>query len=134
MDSDMFIRYDYTETKDLLKSFITLLSTLFVFSVTFSEKIAGSKDSVRHRTIVVWSWSLQLLAILLCGISMCAIAAAAGMVLYGEIPVFTISGGTWARISWALILVAGASFVVSLILLLIAAARHMWRAGAPDPM
>ena len=38
---DNFLKYDYGETKDLCKSFLTLVSALLVFSVTFSEKIVA---------------------------------------------------------------------------------------------
>src|SRR5687767_2944902 len=38
--AQLFLKYDYPETKDLCKQFLTLVVAVLVFSLTFSEKIA----------------------------------------------------------------------------------------------
>jgi hypothetical protein len=40
-----FLKYDYAETKDLSKSFLTLVAAILVFSLTFSEKIVDFSTS-----------------------------------------------------------------------------------------
>ena len=34
-----FLTYDYAEAKDLAKAFLTLISVILVFSITFSDKV-----------------------------------------------------------------------------------------------
>jgi hypothetical protein len=55
---ESFLKYDYAETKDLAKSFLTVVSALLVFSVAFSDKIidfAHAKPTPRILLIVAWS-------------------------------------------------------------------------------
>ena len=43
--AELFLRYDYTETKDLAKAFLTLVSSILVISITFSEKVLGGQSA-----------------------------------------------------------------------------------------
>jgi hypothetical protein len=41
----LFLQYNYLETKDLCKHFITIIIAVLVFSLTFSEKIIDFKNA-----------------------------------------------------------------------------------------
>lgn len=121
---DMFLKYDYAETRDLLKAFITLISATLVFSLTFSDKIAtmdAAKPSVRHFVFAAWTSFFAALA--LAGLGVVAIAAAAGCVLYGGIPFFSCGSWTFSMLSWVAGMVAGALYALGLLLLVLAARR-----------
>lgn len=120
--ADMFYKYEYTETRELLKMFIALLSATLVFSLTFAEKIVDfqkAAQSARRRLIA--AWVLFVCAIILCGVSMCLIAAAAGKVIYGSIPFLIFDYGDLALGSWICIIIAGVCFVSGLISMVSAA-------------
>ncbi len=115
-----FLRYDYAETKDMAKSFLTLVSALLVFSLTFSEKVIGFPDAGGFpRMCLIASWALFIMAIILCGVSLCFISLAGGNALYeGDyLPL--------ALRSWVCLLIAGSFFAIGLIILIIAAAASM---------
>jgi hypothetical protein len=44
---EKFLKFLYPEIKDLAKHFLTLLSGILVFSVTFSEKIVPVSEATR---------------------------------------------------------------------------------------
>jgi hypothetical protein len=120
---DKFLKYDYGETKDLLKTFITLISGTLVLSLTFSEKVIGfSQAPPSTRRTLFAAWALFIFALISAGLSLCLIAAAAGKLLYGAIPFFDHPYWMFSLGSTILILVAGASYVVGLIVLAVAAA------------
>ena len=126
MNEDMFYKYEYSETKDLLKTFMTLVSGSLVLSITFAEKVVDFRNSAGPARLFLFvCWALFMLALVLCGLSMCFIAAAAGMVIYGNIPFLRMDGGMLAIVSWTLIIVAGAVFVSGLGCMAIAAASSM---------
>jgi hypothetical protein len=65
-----FITYDYSEAKDLAKSFLTLISAILVFSITFSEKIISFQNAARRRRIfLVICWICLMVSIIGCGLS-----------------------------------------------------------------
>jgi len=115
---DTFLKYDYAETKDLCKSFLTLVSAILVFSVTFSEKIVGFPQAkTGAKTCLVTAWGLFLIAIIACGVGLTLIAMAAGEVLYRPqqgYPEVAFTAYNW-------IVVAGCAFVIGLIMLIVAA-------------
>lgn len=41
----LFLKYNYAETKDLAKAFLTLASAILAFSVTFAEKVVDLQNS-----------------------------------------------------------------------------------------
>ncbi|GLR83041.1 hypothetical protein HUE56_30070 (plasmid) [Azospirillum oryzae] len=119
---EAFFKYDYGETKDLLKSFITLVSATLVLSITFSEKIIDiHKAILRVKRMMVAAWVFFIVALIVSGASMCFIAAEAGCVIYGQIPVFACRGGLYALISWALIIISGGCYVIGLVLMALSA-------------
>lgn len=127
-EAELFMRYDYAEMKDLLKTFITVVSATIVFSLTFSDKIIKyDHSSVIIRRIVVSSWLCMIISLISAGASIVLIASAAGKMLYGSIPY--IDYGSWILTSWSVAsaLIAGVIFVISLLLLIVAVAlaSHM---------
>jgi hypothetical protein len=114
-DPDLFLKYNYAETKDLCKQFLALVTSVLVFSLAFAEKISGLQS---HTTkwLLCAAWFAMLTAITLCGIGLTLITLAAGNAVYEKRNYLEIA----AR-SYNCIVVAGACFVVSLLLLMITA-------------
>jgi hypothetical protein len=131
---EMFLKYDYAETKDLLKTFITLISATLVLSITLSEKIVDvHKANSRVKKMMVLSWSFYVLALVGCGASMCFIAVEAGCVLYGGVPFIQCRYGMYAMTSWILVVLSGTAYVVGLLLMLLSARAKMTEAENQDP-
>jgi hypothetical protein len=66
-----FLTYNYAESKDLAKSFLTLISAILVFSITFSDKVVNFQNATRQtRVLLITSWVLFVGSIVLCGISL----------------------------------------------------------------
>lgn len=129
IDADMFLKYDYAETKDLIKTFITLISATLVVSITFAEKIINfSVSTASERSMMVAAWGCFVAALIGSGASMCFIAAEAGCALYGQIPLLGCANGAFALASWSFILVSGAIYVSGLVLLLLSARHQMMMA------
>ncbi len=67
-NAEDFIKYDFAETKDLAKAFLTLLVAVFVASLTFSEKIVAPNASGWWAKLLMGScWGLLLYAIIATG-------------------------------------------------------------------
>jgi len=119
--ADQFLKYDYTETKDMCKQFLTLVSAILVTSLTFSDKITSLGDtSSTSKWLMLVAWSSFLLAIIFCGIGLLIITIAAGNAAGG--------GSTYrhtAYRSYVLIVLAGVCFVSGLILLIATALKAL---------
>jgi hypothetical protein len=112
-----FIKYDFTITEDLCKQFITVVTGVLVFSLTFSEKIISFSTAKKSfRILLGISWASMLFAIIACGLGLTYICIAGGQAVYsGEgYPV-----AAWTSYKW--IIAAGISFIVGLISLIVAA-------------
>jgi hypothetical protein len=115
---ETFLKYDYAETKDLAKDFLTLVSAILMFSLTFAEKIVNFQTASRLlKTIMVAAWGLFIVAISLTGLALCLIALAGGSAAYHQLPGFLDEATT----AWELMVVAGITFVLGLLSLVIAA-------------
>lgn len=78
-----FLEHDYPESKDLAKSFLTLLTAVLVASITFSEKIINfSNASWLAKGLMIICWLTLLGAIVACGIGLALMAQAAGCAAY----------------------------------------------------
>lgn len=56
--SEMFLKYDYPETKDMCKQFLTLLTTVLVIALTFSDKIVSFNNATTYpKWLVILSWT-----------------------------------------------------------------------------
>lgn len=81
--AEKFLKGDFAESKDLGKAFLTLLTAVFVGSITFSEKIVNlQKAGAGARNAMVSAWGLFLSAIVACGCGLAFIALSAGIATY----------------------------------------------------
>lgn len=110
--ASLFLKYNYPETKDLCKQFLTLVSAILVFSVTFAEKIGGGSDSVA-RSLLLAAWCAMLFALICAGSGLTLITLAAGDAVYCKWRI-----DKRARPAYAFIVLAGATFVIALLLLI----------------
>lgn len=114
--AELFLRYDYTETKDLAKAFLTLVSSILVISITFSEKVVGGPYArQRSRLALAASWFFLIIALIVCGSALVLITIAAGEAVYGGTGYLSVA---WH--SWYLMIFAGALFEAGLLALAIA--------------
>lgn len=121
--SELFLKYDYPETKDMCKQFLTLASAILVVSLTFSEKIIDfSTASTTTKWLIITAWSFLLLSIISCGIGLLLITVAGGDAVYAKVNYLSI-----AYQSYKAIIVAGISFVTGLLLLIGAAISSMYK-------
>lgn len=122
--SEIFLKYDYAEAKDLCKQFLTTVVALLVFSFTFGEKIINAPAASRRiKRTLLCSWCALMASIIACGTGLAYISVAAGRVVYGQRTDYEYIGTV--ALGW--IGVAGALFTVGLLLMLIAAAVSVWR-------
>ena len=107
---------DYGELKDMGKAFLTLITAVFLASITFSEKIIDFKTAPRISTIAMFaSWTLLLLAIFSCGIGLV-------MILSSVYDLNDLGAQPWDTEfrGVALFFAAGTSFALGLTAMLIA--------------
>jgi hypothetical protein len=115
-----FVKYDFAITQDLCKQFITVVTGVLVFSLTFSEKIVNFASAKKPmRILLAIAWASMLFAIIACGLGLTYICIAGGQAVYG--------GGDYPSVAWTSykwITAAGVSFIVGLTsLILVALAR-----------
>ena len=68
LQADKFLKFDYQQVKDLCVSFLTLISAILVFSITFAEKILKfPQSSAPAKGCLLISWLFFIVAILLSG-------------------------------------------------------------------
>jgi len=112
--AELFLKYNYLEVKDLSKSFLTIIITVFMLSVTFSEKIVDyQKSKLKTKLLMVISWILLILSIIFCGIGLIFISIAGGQAVYG---VYFYGS---ASLSYKFIIISGISFVLGLVFMII---------------
>jgi hypothetical protein len=112
-----FIRYDFTITQDLCKQFITVVTAVLVFSLTFSEKIVSFSTTKKpFRILLGISWASMLFAIIACGLGLTYICIAGGQAIY-DAQAYPVAA--WTSYRW--IIAAGISFIAGLISLIIVA-------------
>jgi hypothetical protein len=133
--AEAFLKYDYAQTVDLGKAFITLLSAILVLSVTFAEKIINWEKSDRiPKILLLMCWGLLIFSIILCGASLNVIFATAVAVAhplgegrYWGVPVYgaIVDYLDAASFAWFVMGLAGCTFVLSVILLPVVAILKM---------
>ena len=85
-NSKLFLERDYAESKDLAKTFLTLLAAALVASITFSEKVVDIHNSKRTPlAAMITCWVLLLLAIVFTGSGLATMALAAGEAAYAPL-------------------------------------------------
>jgi hypothetical protein len=79
----LFLNEDYAESKDLAKTFLTLLSAILVTSVAFSEKVVDVNNAkLLPLAAIVGCWALLLVAIIACGTGLAFMSTIAGFAAY----------------------------------------------------
>lgn len=128
-----FLQFEYKEVKDLDLHFLTLVVTVLVFSLTFSEKIVNFQvASRRTRAFLLWSWGAFVVAIIGAGLALTLVFIAGITATNSER--FVSLNGTDAywwwrnRSGWAL-LISGCLFVAGLVLLLSSGIATLRRAA-----
>ncbi len=108
----LFLEKDYAESKDLAKTFLTLLSAILVGSITFSEKIVDIHNSKRAPLLaMIVCWLLLMLAIVFTGSGLASMALGAGYAAYYP------DADYWAFESHAVLLFIGACFAFGVAML-----------------
>ncbi|MGN6440193.1 MAG: hypothetical protein ACTHMM_26940 [Agriterribacter sp.] len=132
-DAEKFIKHGYPEIKSLGIQFLTLVTAILVFSLTFSEKIVNySHANAPIRAILIISWTLLILAIIADGIGLAFNAFALPTALTDQ---YDNETGKSASISFyepaftalKAILMSGALFIGGLISLVIAGVASLNR-------
>lgn len=114
LESDLFLKYDYPETKEMCKQFLTLTTTVLTISLTFSDKIIDFKSASQlSKWLIFGSWASFILAIILCGIGLLLVTMAAGEAVYQQ-----RKDHKKVLIAFKSIVVAGALFILGLMLLI----------------
>jgi len=115
--AELFLKYNYPETKELCLHFLTLITAVLVFSLNFAEKAIDFQNSAQgKRLVIIMSWCLFVLAIVFCGLGLVFNSLAAGDAVYQKVNYLAL-----AQKAYLSILAAGTSFVLGLILMMIAA-------------
>lgn len=85
--NEKFVANEYTEIKDLGKSFLSLLVAVFVASITFSEKIVVyNTSSWWAKALLIACWILLLLSVVLAGAGMVFLASCYNQALHMPCP------------------------------------------------
>jgi hypothetical protein len=124
-DAINFLKYAFTETKDLAEHFLTVVTAVLVFSLTFSEKVANfSTATTWVRVSITVAWSSMLLAIIACGIAICYVALSGGAASANADP-----ASYWPIMNKGIFWLGsgGILFVVGLLALLISALQASWK-------
>jgi len=123
--AQLFLQYNYPETKDLAKHFLTVVASILVFSLAFSEKILGFARATRWtRGLLVAAWCSMLQSIVACGLGLVANSVAGGRAVYGG------DFRTLATASYLLIILAGATLILGLLALTGAGALALYQPTA----
>lgn len=124
-DAANFLKYAFTETKDLAKHFLTVVIGVLVLSLTFAENIVTFKNADRlTRGSLGGAWCCFFAAIVSCGIAICFVALSGGA---------ASSNGTsnqyWKPMRKAIIWlgISGSLFVFGLMGLMVAASMSAFR-------
>jgi hypothetical protein len=119
--ADNFIKFAYPEIKSLAIQFLTLVTAILIFSLTFSEKIVNYNQSKNPvRIVLIGGWTLLILAIISDGIGLAynAIAYATALVdSYDSKINNSVSSEFYEPLYYSLkaILMGGAFFIAGLI-------------------
>lgn len=123
--AELFMNYNYPETKDLCLKFLTLVISILVFSITFSEKIIDFKNSSKgDKRILVFAWISLIFAIILCGMGLAVHALAGGEAVYGS---RDSSITELAKNAYLLIVLAGISFIFGLLMITLSGIKFLFR-------
>lgn len=116
-DAELFLKYNYPETKDMCLHFLTLVTAVLVFSLNFAEKVFDFQNATKNkRLVVITGWCLFILSIIFCGIGLAAISLAGGNAVYQQNDFQSL-----ARLAYKFIVLSGISFIAGLIFIMTSA-------------
>ncbi len=122
-NAEMFIQFYYPEVKDLSKSFLTLVSGILAFSITFSTSIIGVSSASKLQLILLISaWLFFIIAIIAAGSGLYSNFVAANIANKAILSDSTLKFKQLLKRPYMLLNIAGVSFVIGLILLTLAGA------------
>ncbi len=115
---EIFVQFYYPEIKDLSKSFLTLVSGVLAFSVTFSTSIIGfPAASSLQLIILIGAWLFFIIAIISAGTGLYQSFVSANKANRAIILETKEEIGNLVRLPYFMLNVAGSAFVIGLILL-----------------
>jgi hypothetical protein len=117
-----FLAFLYPEIKDLAKHFLTLVSGVLVFSVTFSEKIVPfSIATTFEKRALLTAWLLWIAAVILAGLAILFNFLAATQMLRQH----ERDNRPLVRLTYAAIDAGGVCFVAGLVALALSAVSRL---------
>lgn len=126
MDPRTFTDFVYPEVKDLCKHFLTLVSGILVFSITFSEKIIDfQRAKPWERWLLLAAWAMFFLTFIGGGASLTMLFVAAGRAREGD-----ASWGPLMETGGIALFLAGGTFCLGLLTLAISGALVVLRGKA----
>lgn len=129
--SSLFVRQNFSEAKDLLKTFITLVSTILVFSVTFGERIVDFRNGhPATRWSLFSAWGLFVVAIIAAGLALVSLVALTG--LQAGSPAQQAEAAWFVAWHFILVCAAGFAFIGGLVAIVLAGLLAM-RLPLPSP-
>jgi len=130
--SAMFMRNNFAEAKDLLKTFVTVVSTVLIFSVTFGEKIIDLRNGARlARWSLFAAWVMFILAIITSGVALASMVIANGANSAGS--ALVDQAGFYENAAFYLAIIADVAFVGGLVAMVYAALLSMQDSRARLP-
>lgn len=120
-NSEIYIQFYYPEIKDLSKSFLSLVSAILAFSVTFSTSIIGfPSTSSTQLTVLICAWISFVIAIITTGAGLYLSFRNANIANRVIKDSGNLKIGKLLTLPYILLTIAGCTFVVGLVLLAIA--------------
>jgi len=132
LDSDVpiaeaFLEFEYAETKDLAKQFVTVVAAILAVSVTFAEKVMSFEHApITIKVFLILSWGLSLLALVLGGAGVFLIFNAGQRAKRVATRQPTYHYQSLARKAFDALIAAGGCFVLSLLLLVLVGVRKLF--------
>lgn len=120
---EMFITFYYSEVKDLSKSFLTLVSGILAFSVTFSSTILDYPNTSASQVVyLIISWFFLIIAIIAAGSGIYTnfVSANIAQKAIMEKRENEIEFKSLTKVPYLVISFAGVAFVIGLIFLALA--------------
>lgn len=114
-EAELFLSFDYAETKALLITFITLVSGVLGLSVSFHDKVLGETATPVAKRWMVWTWALLFAALVIAGLALVIIAFAAACAIYGPgaLMIVRCTPLGLGLVSWCLTVTAGLCFIAA---------------------
>lgn len=124
--SELFLSFHYQELKDLGKHFLTVVSGILAFSVTFAEKLLDlARATPAQKALLIGGWSLLIISVVCAGAGLYLNFIAAGRANGSIIKDDPGDFKPLVRCTYRLYEIAGGSFILALISLAAIAALKL---------